>query len=180
MDTTVDKPGVFNDPRYKELAHNLIILKEDLVYRWEINGVENRLTVPVGTISDGASIPVWATFVTAILPGFETIYPYGVHLFATFVHDIIWKYRGQLPVGMHQYFNKQTQKWEDAAYNKEGHPIWTFKTSNKLLARHLRELKVGKKERRAMFLAVSSPIGWWNWRTGKLPNDARPKKLKIA
>jgi len=167
--------GQFNDPRYRALPHNLIQLREALVYTWAVNGVPNRLTVPAGYIFDGASIPIVGVVISAVLPWFDTIYPYGDHLFATAFHDYIWQYKGRLPAGAHTAdINRQ---WVDAAYDKDGKPVWYFTASNKLFARHLRELGVGKKERRTMYLAVSTPIGYINWLTGGVPEDARPKRL---
>lgn len=171
----MDTIGQFNDPRYKPMPKNLILLREDLTYIYEVNGITNRLTIPAGFIFDGASVPSWATWLSAALPWFDTIYPFGDHLFAAAFHDKIWQYKGRMPLGFHQsHINGQ---WVDAAYGSDGKPVWTFTTSNKLFARHLRELGVGKKERRAMYLAVASPIGRWNWWRGKLPEDARPAIL---
>lgn len=171
-----DIPGFFNSPRMAFHHKNLVELLEDLVYTYECSGVIHRLTIPAGFTCDGASIPNWAVTLTWLLPFFDTIYPFGEHLLAAFCHDFIWMYRGQLPEGRYEYWNRLSQKWEDAAY-LGGKPVLTFKTSNALFAKQLRELGVGKKERRAMFLAVSTPIGYWNWGRGKLPADARGEQL---
>lgn len=163
--------GQFNNPPINPYPNNLIIIEGPLEYTWQVDGVTNRFTIPSGFVFDGASIPLWATLITKLLPFFQTIYPYGIHLKAAAFHDYIWMYKGRLPAGIH--VKHVGGQWVDAAYGDDGKPVWTFKTSNKLFARHLRELGVGKKERRTMYLAVSTPIGWWNWRTGSLPVDAR-------
>lgn len=172
-----EKPGTFNNPRYRFHKKNEVELLDDFVYKWYFRGELNRFVIKKGYKCDGASIPLWATLITRILPWFDTIYPFGQHLQAAFPHDKIWEYRGLLPEGIHMRLDRHTGEWVDAAYDPDGNPVWTMKTSNKFFARHLRELEVGKKERRAMFLAVDSFFGWLNWRSGKLPDDARPKKL---
>ena len=166
----MDTVGQFNDPTIIPLPRNLLLIRESLVYTWEVDGVTNRFTLPAGFIYDGASIPSWATWLSAALPWFETIYPYGIHVRAAAFHDFIWMYKGRLPKGAH--VKHVGGQWVEAAYTDDGKPVWTFTSSNKLFARHLRELGVGIKERRAMYLAVASPIGRWNWWRGKLPDDA--------
>lgn len=167
--------GRFNDPRISPIDNKYYELKEDLRYTWSINGVINTITIKAGFVFDGASIPAWATMLMWLLPFLHEIHPFGSHVRAAVVHDYIWMYKGRMPVGFHMaHINGE---WVDAAYNADGMPVWTFKTSNKLFARHLRELGVSKADRRAMYLAVASPIGWFNWLRGKVPSDARPKKL---
>lgn len=170
--------GKHNTPQIIPIEDNRFKTLGDFVYEWEINGVKQRITIKAGQIFDGASIPAFATFMTWALPGFDTIYPMGQHIYAALVHDKIWEYRGRLPEGLHQ---KQLAngEWVDAAYDSKGKPVWTRTASNKLFIRMLREDGVPKKERRAMYLAVQyTPFAWFNWRTGKLPKDARPKRIK--
>lgn len=145
-----------------------------LSYTWEMIGVVNRLTLPDGFEFDGASVPAWATWLSDALPFTDRVDPFGSSWQAAAFHDFIWKYKGRLPEGVHvAHLDGQ---WKDVAFDfNTGKPIWTFKTSNKLFARHLRELGISTVTRRAMYLAVSSPVGWYNWITGKLPSDARRK-----
>lgn len=164
--------GYHNRPRIYELPNNLYKIEEPLQYSWTVNGVPNRLTIMASPsepyIWDGASIPPVATFITWILPWFQTIYPMGLHIYASAFHDELFKYQGRIPEGMHEVYKDGA--WVDAD------KIWTFTECNKLFARHLREDGVGKKERRAMYLSVQSPIGYYNWIRGKVPEDAKPKK----
>lgn len=173
----MSKPGVHNTPQIVPIAGNKFKLLDDFVYLWEADGVRQRFTVHAGQVFDGASIPAFATFLTWLVPGFDTIYPMGNHVYAALVHDKIWEYRGRLPEGIHK---KELPNGDlvDAVYNEKGSPVWTMSTSNRLFARMLREDGVGKKERRAMYAAVQyTPMAWWAWYSGKLPDDARPKKL---
>ena len=174
----MEQAGSHNSAEFKPYPGNKYQLVEDFEYIWVNNGVKHKLKVPAGQIWDGASIPLTATVLTKILPGFETIYPMGMHAYATLGHDYIWEYKGRLPEGAYEV--QTSQGWVDARYDKKGKPVWTFKTSNKLFARMLREDGVGTKERRAMYLAVQyTPIAWWKWKTGKLPEDAGPKRMKV-
>lgn len=145
-----------------------------LEYIWQVDGVTNKFALPGNFAFDGASVPSWATLLSDILPGIDKIETFGRHVKAAAFHDYVWMYKGRIPAGVHiAHINGQ---WVDVAY-KDGKPVWTFSTSNKFFARHLQELGVGKWTRRAMYHAVNSFIGRINWWRGKLPADARPKKL---
>lgn len=147
-----------------------------LEYTWQIKGITQTLTLPRGFEFDGASIPSWATFLSDVLPFVEKIETFGRHVKAAAFHDYIWMYKGRLPAGVHTAH--MDGGWKDVAYDLHtGKPVWTFSESNRLFSRHLRELGIPAGTRRAMYWAVSSPIGYWNWRTGKLPEDARGKQL---
>lgn len=163
-----------NSPKIIPIDHNLFRLEEDFIYEWTLEETPQKITIKSGFEFDGASIPEIGTTITWLLPWFETIYPMGKHIYAALIHDFIWKYKGRIPLNSHQMLINN--EWVDAGYDKDGKLIWTFTTSNKLFARMLREDGVGKRERRAMFLTVQSPVGYWNWIAGKLPEDARPKK----
>ena len=175
MDSTV---GYFSDVHidphpYKSGTY---VIDGQLTYTWQIEGVTQNLILPHGFEFDGASVPSWATLLSDILPFVDKIETFGQHIKAAAFHDYIWMYKGRLPEGAH--IAHIDGKWVDAAYNaNSGKPVWNFSTSNKLFARHLRELGIGAGTRRAMYWAVSSPVGYWNWRTGNVPDDARPKKL---
>ena len=157
--------GYHNAPRIDPIPGNMFELAEDFIYEWEKHGVPQRLTIGAGFPFDGASIPEAATFLTWLLPFFKTIRPMGMHIYAALVHDYIFMYRGMLPKGAHKAL--VNGQWMDA------HHKWTFTQANKLFARMLREDGVRRRERRAMFLAVQSPIGYISWKTGDLPPDAR-------
>lgn len=149
-----------------------------LEYTWQIDGVTQTFTLPRNFEFDGASVPSWATFLSDILPGIDKIETFGRHVKAAAFHDFIWMYKGRLPEGVHTAH--LDGGWKDVAYDHNtGKPVWTFKTSNKLFAKHLRELGVGKWTRRAMYHAVNSFIGRINWLRGKLPEDARPKRIAV-
>jgi hypothetical protein len=58
-------------------------LKEPSIYWTNVRGFLVKLELPVGTTSDGASIPeaCWA------IPGFQ---PFGLHWKAAFLHDALY------------------------------------------------------------------------------------------
>lgn len=150
-------------------------IQGQLTYDWQIDGVDYRLTLPDGFTFDGASIPTWAIWLSDILFFTDTIEHYGTHWPAAACHDLGFMYRGRLPEGA--LTKKVNGEWVDAAYGDDGKPLFGFKEWNKLFARQLRELGIGKGTRRAMYLAVASPAGWLSWITGKVPDNARPKRL---
>ena len=171
--------GSHNEPQIIPIEGNMYRLLEDFVYIWTINGNPQRITIKKGFEFDGASISLLGTVVTALLPGFQTIYPMGLHIYATLVHDFIWMYKGRLPEGVHERL-LEDGTWVDAAYKPNGKRVWTMKTSNKLFIRMLREDKVGMKERRAMYISVQyTPNALWAWHSGKVPEDGRPKRLVV-
>lgn len=180
----LDIPGKHNDAAFVPVLHptkpgkTLYRLTEDFVYAWTAQGTKQRITIKAGFEWDGASIPEIATFVTWLIPWFETIQPMGKHAYASLLHDYLWMYRGQLPVGVHEYLCGDG-RWRDAAYNAlTGEPVWDYHSSNRLFLRVLGEDGVGKAERDAMYAAVNYTLtSRWMWRSGKLPDDARPAKL---
>lgn len=165
--------GYFSDTTFKPLAHNLYQLRDDLYYTWQAEGYMRRIKVPKGFIFDGASIPMVGTFITWVLPWYETIYPMGAHWRADCFHDWNWMYRGRVPVGTYDLF--VDGKWVDIGevIKLENGQAWTFDSSNRLYGRMLKEDGIGKKERNTMQWAVGTPIGKMNWNKGKLPDDAR-------
>lgn len=58
-------------------------LLESVMYCTEVNGVLERIDIPVGTETDGASIPriIWN-----VLP------PFGIYWRATVLHDYLYRY----------------------------------------------------------------------------------------
>ena len=162
--------GHHNRPRIYELPHNLFMIKESLRYEWTLELIPQRVTIKASEeepfIFDGASIPVIATFISWLIPFLETIYPMGVHIYATAFHDWMFKYQGRLPIGSHEKF--VDGEWVDA-----GH-VWSFTECNRFFGRLMKEDGTGKNERMVMQASVQSLIGWINFKKGKIPDDARP------
>jgi len=156
----------------KRDGRSILRLNEELIYTFiDDRGYTNQLTLPQGFEFDGASIPNVAIILTILLPFVDRIDPIGQHWKAAAFHDYIWWYKGLLPYGFHMA--KIGDTYVDAAFDEQGKPRWTFKTSNKLFARHLRESGIGKATRRAMYAAVNNWFAKRGWKAGDLPTDAR-------
>jgi hypothetical protein len=173
--TSAETPGVHNEPQVYPVKKNLFEIREPLWYEWCIDGIWQRLIIPASKEKpfrfDGATIPVWATFLTWLLPWLETIYPMGLHIYDTAFHDWLWKYKGRIPLGTHLVTRPHCPMgsciWVDAEH------VWTFTETNRLFGRQLKEDGVGVDERNVMKQAVETLIGRFNFNRGKLPEDAR-------
>lgn len=174
----LEEKGYFSpNATIRPLPHNMYELTDDLFYTWHFDGFTRRIKVPKGFPYDGASIPEFGTFITWLLPWFETIHPMGAHWRATAFHDFIWMYQGRIPVGCYDVLYHG--EWVDiglvpefAAKIKNGQ-VFTFESSNRLFGRHLKEDGIGRNERNTMEWSVNTPIGKRNWRKGTIPDDAR-------
>lgn len=159
--------GHRNEPRIYPVGKNLFAIVEPLIYEWNAEGFDQKLIIPASIqdpfIFDGASIPVFATFLTWLIPGVETIYPMGLHIYATAFHDFLFAYQGRIPKGTHVKFSCGV--WVDARHR------WTFTESNRLFGRMLKEDGVEKTERELMKAGVQSLVGKWCWHVR--PRDER-------
>jgi hypothetical protein len=182
-----DWPGIHNEPQVYPVKGNLYEIREPLWYVWTIDGVTQKLIVPASKEKpfrfDGASIPVWATFLTWLIPGLKTIYPMGIHIYDTAFHDFTWLYKGRVPLGTHlvRKITPVSPEWrrvypgnpETIEHWIDAQHVWTFTETNRLFGRQLKEDGVGPNERNVMKDVVESPIGRFNFNRGKLPADAR-------
>lgn len=170
--------GDFSTCYIAELPHNMYKLTHDLYYTWYAEGYVRRLKVPQGFPFDGASINELGTFITWVIPWFETIHPMGAHWKATAFHDWIWMYQGRIPVGYYDIL--VGDKWVDIeqvpelAYKVVDGKVFDFHSSNRLFGRMLKDLDYPEKERRTMVWAVGTIFGKRNWKKGTIPLDARP------
>lgn len=170
--------GQFSTCFVSELPHNMYKTTHDLYYIWAAEGYIRRIKVPKGFPFDGASIPEMGTFITWVLPWFETIYPMGAHWKATAFHDFIWLYKGRIPLGTYEVLINnewvEIEKVPELACKIVQGQVFTFESSNRLFGRMLRDLNYPQKERRTMVWAVGTFIGRRNWNKGIVPDDARP------
>jgi hypothetical protein len=168
--------GRFNDARFDFVTvpekrwwggtknKTYMVLREPLVYTYDLDGETYRLTVEAGYPSDGASIPSGAIWLSDKLWFTDKIESFGIHWPATFFHDRIWDDENPLPEGFCQRLDKATGEWVNMPNTKpNGKKVWDFKASNKLFARQLRELGASKGTRRTMYHSVNSFIGRLNY-----------------
>lgn len=115
-------------------------------YAWEIHGARYRITGPAGFPYDGASVPNAARI---FVP------PEPLHR-AAGIHDLIYRYAGHLPAGMHEVLTRDG--WQTV-----GIP-WSRWEADRLFGRMLREDPAGPRrwQRRMGYRAVRAG-GWWSW-----------------
>lgn len=172
-----DLPGAFNNAHFEfdtipekswfffTKRTTVMRLLAPLVYIYTKASVTYRLTVEKGYLSDGASIPTFAIWLSDKLPFTDTIEHFGIHWRCTFFHDRTWDDENPLPEDFCQRYNPETGEWENMPNTKpDGSKVWDFEASNKLFARQLREEGISKGTRRAMYGTVNSLIGYLNWR----------------
>lgn len=133
---------------YADDGHPLYRVRVNYIYQWTApDGKERRLIVPYGFRCDGASVPkcLW-----------HFMLPDGLHRAAALIHDFLYDYRGQIPVGSYQRLD--AGKWVviDAP--------WKRVHADKMFARILRESNVPKFQRRNAYRAVRIG-GWTFWRS---------------
>lgn len=123
------------------------------VYQWDHEGRRCRLVIAAGTEFDGASVPWWLWTVARIPPD-------GLHRAAALAHDVVYRFGGHLPEGVHQV---QTYRgWRNVAH------CWSRAEADRLFARILRECGVSRWRRRVMYRAVRL-CGWMHWRPRTVP-----------
>ncbi|MFY0658122.1 MAG: DUF1353 domain-containing protein [Neptunomonas phycophila] len=166
------------DKNYKfELKQPLMVpigpikykLVEEYTYYWEDEqGVINRITVPEGIETDGATVPrvVWT------LSG---IRPDGLIRAAALVHDWIYVNDGNPPDGSHTtwtgtkeeffefyYPNREIKSLTDNYGSKwvDDNRAWSHRQADKLFAQMMTE--AGMKDFRVKIAYVSVRLlGWW-------------------
>jgi hypothetical protein len=116
-------------------------------YAWYAEGAGWKIRVQAGFIYDGASVP----WVGALLG----IYPDGLQRAAALVHDYLYRFRGEVPVGC--FMKNAGSGWEVVRVP------WTRVQVDKLFANMLAVAGVGRFRRRTMYLAVRA-AGWLFWK----------------
>lgn len=115
-------------------------------YTWYVDGRFLRLTVPAGVITDGASVPRILWSITGITPD-------GLHRPAALIHDWLYACRGIVTVH---------RRWDGSSVYEPVWTVWSREQADRLFARILREVGVGKFRRRLMYLGVRAG-GWLPW-----------------
>lgn len=145
------------EPEVQVLATNRFGTIEGWEYRWEHGGLLHRIQVDAGTIYDGASIPLLAQPFTGG--------KWGLGLGPPLPHDLFYRSGGdlgKLDYARHQIYGTlrfgppvapalvgpAIYGWKDA-----GVP-WTRSEVDRLFARHMRELGVGRFRRRSAYRMV--------------------------
>lgn len=125
------------------------MLASDYVYTWSDRGRNYRIVITRGFECDGASVPRLLWTLTGITPD-------GYHRPAALVHDYLYRHHGCLPEGSMQVMDFVTRSWLPI------HSQWSREQADKLFARILRELGIGKFRRRIMYIGVRLG-GWLSW-----------------
>ena len=102
--------------------------------RYRIDGVQKTLSVPQGMLNDLASAPWW---------GRALVGRVGRHLEAAIVHDFLFV------------------AWQDL--DNRGANRRDFRFANELMMAAMISAKVGWLPRNLIWLAITSPVGWWRY-----------------
>jgi hypothetical protein len=137
-----------SQPLMIPISDNLYQLVETYTYEWSHLGADQCLVIPMGTITDGASVPRIAWTISGITPD-------GLIRAAALLHDVLYRVQGQVGgFGLQQIHI-------GGRWIKQASP-WTREQADKLFARVMREAGVRKIQRRAAYLMVRA-FGWSSW-----------------
>ena len=140
-------------PIVQVLGPDEFLLLEPYTYSWTVPASEGitpqlaRLIAPAGFRFDGASVPRLAHVFIGRL---------DLGLRAPLFHDLLYRYAGILPLGVHEW-------WVDGEWVEVGSP-WTRREADRLFGRHMREDRIPRWRRRAAYLAVRW-FGGGSWRS---------------
>ena len=170
-----------NNPKIEELITGGYRLLEDYKKEWtDREGNQLQFIIPAPYEWDCMSIPLIATALTKVLPMHEPLYPMGIHKFATLDHDRLWEHKNRIP--KNQWNVKRSGMWvdiEQVVSLKKG-MVLSFSGSNKFFCRGLRDVGYSAPTRKLVYRTLTyTPPAIWNFYTGKIPKDARPKKKEI-
>lgn len=138
-----------HQPINQPVADRRFRLYKDYVYAWEHEGTQYRLTIKAGVITDGASVPqaFWAA----------GIWPDGLIRAAALVHDLIYKYKGNLyQCGEAVFEVMERGRWVEV------NAVWGREDADRLFGRLLREAGYSPWKRRWAYRSVRV-LGWTGW-----------------
>jgi hypothetical protein len=139
-------------------------LEEPWSYTWttapslEVGAFERTLIVPVGFLSDGASVPRILWTLTGIIPD-------GLIRAAALIHDALYRFRGQLQPGwlferpLDKHWRGTTRGWIEVPIAQA---TYTRQSADAMFARIMREAGVGEHERSWAYRGVRA-CGWATW-----------------
>lgn len=126
-------------------------------YMWFQDGRWVRLTVPIGFIYNGASVPsaLWSLFP-----------PHSLDKAAVF-HDFLYRAKGIIPTGSHEYWDGEA--WAGMT------PVWTRSQADDLFGRMLKEDPRGPGAvRRSLAYRVVRLFGGGSWGPRTLEDFMEP------
>ena len=140
-------------PDIRPISDKLYILAQDYSYEYMVNQTKLRINAFKNYIYDGASVPRIVWTISGLTPD-------GLIRAAALIHDLLYDYKGILPKGQLQRFDKTTvesDQWVDIQYK------FSRKEADKMFARIMREAGIERKYRRRAYLAVRT-FGklYWN------------------
>ena len=136
-------------PEVQIVAPRRYELLSEYRIEWTVSGLPRQcLTVPVGFVCDGASVPAFLEWYL----GRERILPAAVP------HEWQYAHTGNLPEDSHLYRDPDTGTWKPANH------VWTREECDRFFARNLRfccDIRNG--QRRNAYRAIRW-FGWMAWR----------------
>lgn len=161
----LDQPNI--EPVWLTSGREGFRLEAPWTYTWEVpatletGGLERQLRVTEGFLFDGASVPRILWTLTGLIPS-------GHISAASLVHDLLYRYRGQLPP--YSLFERPlgAAGWVVVEPRKAR---YSRKTADRLFARIMRESLVRPRQRRLAYCGVRL-CGWWAWRRKRAPRQS--------
>lgn len=117
-------------------------------YQWMEDGATFRIIIPKGFVSDGASVPraLWT------LSGLS---PDGLIRAAAWLHDFLYRYKGDVPHGCYQVFRK-SGTWVDVQTK------FSKSKTDSLFLEVMLKSGIPKRQAYPAYWGVCS-FGWWSW-----------------
>lgn len=136
-------------PNIVPISQGKYRLEEDYQYQWDYLGNTYRLNIPAGFEYDGASIPRFAWSVLGMSRD-------GLHRAAALVHDYIYEFEGDVPIGAISQLDGNT--WKLLFTTR----VFSREEADKMFCRILRESNVPSWKRKVVYWAVRA-FGWTYW-----------------
>lgn len=143
-----------------QVDHYRYELADDWYYSWEVTEGDytyyHDIAIYQGTKTDGNSVPRIAWTISGILPD-------GLNRAAGLVHDIGYRYQGDLDNKINSSHTMYVVHKDSPNIKKQVSPTkFTRKQMDKLYARLLREAGEPEKKRRKAYKWVRL-LGWYAW-----------------
>jgi hypothetical protein len=130
------------------VSGNLYRLVEEYRYYFEKNGVISCIIVPKGFTYDGASSPRISWTMSGIIPD-------GLIRPAALVHDWIYNFDGDLPLGSHTFYTKGV--WVSVITR------WSRKDADRIFLKIMRQAGMDEFQSWLAYYAVRA-FGWTKWK----------------
>ena len=133
-------------------------LEADYEYQWKEDGAIFRLIIPKGFTSDGASVPRALWTLTGLRPD-------GLIRAASWLHDFLYRYRGECPHGSYQVL------YRDGTWVR-CQKTFTKKEADCLFLDVMLKSRISKRQAFMAYYAVKV-FGWYSWLKNNKPGGSK-------